>query len=524
MSTITIDSIIGGQSPTTHFNGKGQFRASLGIDPAQPIDDADSKFSSIASGLLRPVAAQNFTSSTIAKAPLWMNTTPKDSNVYVYDAQSSAYSIAAGFTSATALSDAGTLSGNGNGAAYYDNYQYFATGTDIARYGPLNGAPGFNGTYWTGTLSKAALTNTTYPTDFLNGIKYPNHPMHRHSDGKLYFGDVSGNQGIINKISTTKTSVEGDTDSSSALAALTFGYGLWPMDIETYNSNLAIALFEGSSTNIRQTKAKLAFWDTTSTNFNTIIWVEYPDSLITALRNVNGVLYVFSGNYHAAGFRVTKFSGSYSFTEVFYSETGQPPFAGAVDAILNRILLGTYTTVPEPAGCVYSVGLQKAALGQGIFNVARTTGPSITGVTSICTANNDELGFYAPIVGWAGDGQYGIDKQGTAYNNAPSVWWSPTYRIGMPFLINAIRIPFAQAIAANMTLQATIYTDDGSTSTALQIINSTTMPNGERATKGWRNLGIRGTNNFWLELKWSGSALLTVALPILIDYAPVPDL
>jgi len=55
--TIRIESILGGHSPTTHFGGAGQFRASLGIDPAQPIDDADGVFSTIGSGLLRPAAA-----------------------------------------------------------------------------------------------------------------------------------------------------------------------------------------------------------------------------------------------------------------------------------------------------------------------------------------------------------------------------------------------------------------------------------------------------------------------------------
>ena len=507
----------------SHFNGAGQFRASLGIDPAQPIDDLDTAYSSVASGILRPVAAQNFTSSTIVKAPMWMNTNPKDGNVYVLDYQGSTYSLSSALTSATALSDGGTMSGTGNGSAYYDNYQYFAKGTDICRYGPLNGAPTFTGNYWTGALGKAALTDTTYPTDFLNGIRYPNHPMHRHSDGKLYFGDVSGNQGIINKISTTKTTVEGDTNNGSTLAALTFGYGLWPMAIESYNSGLAIALFEGSSVNLRQTRAKLAFWDTTSNNFNTIVWVEYPDSLITALRNVNGILYVFSGNYRSAGFRITKFTGGYSFHEVYYSETGQPPFQGAVDAIVNRVLMGTYTTIPEPAGCVYSVGLQKHALGQGIFNTSRATGPSTCGVTSICSASNSELGFYSPIVGWAGDGQYGIDKQGTQYNNAPSVWWSQVYRMGTPFRINGIRLPFAQAIAAGMTLTAKIYVDDGSNSQTLTVIDTSSFPNSERATKGFHNIGIQGQNNFWVELKWTGTNLLTVALPIIIDYELIPD-
>lgn len=531
MATIRIDSILGGHAPTTHFAAKNQFRASLGIDPAQPLDDGDGVYSAVASGLLRPVAAQNFTSSTIAAAPMWIRTNPKDGNVYVYDAQGSAYSLAAGFTSATALSDGGTLSSStGNGCEYYDNYIYFAKNTDIARYGPLNGAAVFNGTYWTGTLAKTALVNTTYPTDFNLALAYPNHPMHRHSDGKLYIGDVVGNQGYIHYISTTKASVEGDTDNGSTYGKLTFGYGLWPIDIEGYGSNLAIALNENTSQNIRQMRAKVAIWDTVSTNFNSITWCEFPDSMITALRNANGALYAFSGNYHSAGFRISRYVGANSFKEVWYQETGEPPFAGAVDAILNRVLAGTYTTIPESAACLWSYGLQKAALGQGMFNTMRSTAPAIGTVTSVCVANDDELGFYVPIIGWRGDGQFGIDKQGTSYSAAPSVFWSQMYRIGMPFEIRRIRVPFTKALAANMTVTIKIYYDDGATSETLTTINSTNFPNTAEGSFGLaanfkvnNSGGGRGQNNFWVEVRWTGSALATVSLPIFVEYDVIPD-
>lgn len=517
----------------THFAARGQFRASLGIDPAQPLDDGDGVYSAISSGLLRPVAAQNFTSSTLTAAPMWMKANPKDANVYVLDANGSMYSVPAGFASATGLSDVGLLSsGGGNGFEYYDNYIYIAKNTDIARYGPLNGSAVFNGTYWTGTLAKTALVNTAYPTDFNLGLKYPNHVMHRHSDGKLYIADVVGNQGNIHYIATTKTSVEGDTDNGSTYGKLTFGYGLWPFAIESYGSQLAIALNEITAQNIHQARAKVAFWDTTSTNFNSITWVEFPDSLITALRNVNGALYAFSGNYHSAGFRISKYAGANSFTEVWYQETGEPPFGGAVDAILNRVLAGTYTTVPESAACVWSHGLQKAALSNGVFNVMRSTAPAIGAVTSVLVANDDELGFYVPIIGWSGDGQYGIDKQGTQYNNAPSVWWSDVKRIGQPFDIKRVRIPLTTALAANMTITAKLYFDNGAASYALPIINSTTFPNTAEGGFGRvANMKIAGDgtnvaggqNSFWLELRWTGSALATVSLPILIEYDVIPD-
>ena len=529
MPQIQISSILGGHSPTTHFGGAGQFRASLGIDPAQPIDDADGVFSTIGSGLLRPAATEKFSGTTINTAPLWMIPNPKDALVYVYDARGSAYTIDAAFATVTALADGETLTASlGNGAEYYDNYIYFAKNLTIARYGPLNGTPAFNGNYWTTTLSKTDLTNTAYPTTFKNNLQIPNHVMHRHSDGVLYFADVVGNQGVIHKINTTKTTVEGDTDNGSTYNALDFPWGLWPTEIETYGTDLAIALYEGSNGNLRQSRAKIAFWDTTATNFNKLVFVEFPDQIITAMKNVNGTLYVISGNINARGFRVTAFLGGYSFKEVFYSETGEPCLSGAIDGTLNRVLFGSHTTVPEPDGCVYSVGLQKASLGSGFFNVMRATGgTSSTNVTSLSIADNNEMGFVVPVIGWtqAGEGSagvsHGLDKQGTVYGTVATVWWSDLYRLGQPFKITKIRIPLAQAIATNMTIIPKIYTDEGTKTYTLTTMNNTNY-------SGKKNIVIRpenltGDHNFMLELRWTGTALCTVGLPIIVEYELLND-
>ncbi len=536
MAKIIIETILGGHAVTSHFAQATQMRASLGIDPAQPIDDADTAFSTVASGLLRPAASQKFSGTTLANAPLWFTPNPKDGNVYVYDAASSAYAINATMTALTALSDAGTLGGHGNGSDYYDNYQYFATDTDITRYGPLNGAPGFVPNYWTSGLSKTALQNTVYPTTFKNNLRLPNHPLKRTSDGALYIGDVVGNNGTIHYIKTTKTSVEGDTNAGSTYSAVTMGYGLWPTALETANgTDLAIALYEGSVANVRQARAKIAFWDKTSTNINKELFCEFPDQIITALRNVDGILYAFSGNINAQGFRISRHTGGYSFQEVYYSETGEPPLPGAVDGILNRVLAGTYTTVPENDGVVVSYGLQKAALGQGVFNVMRATGGnSSTSITALLVADNNEMGFMSPIIGWtqAGEGStgasHGIDRQGTQYNNAPAVFWSQMFRIGQKFKITKVRIPLAQAVAANMIITPKFYVDDGITSytggvdPGLAVINNTNYPNSQRNIVQ-RPQSATGEHNFWLELRWTGSALLTVSLPITIEYELIDD-
>lgn len=535
MPRILIQTILGGHAVTTNFAQSTQMRASLGIDPAQPLDDLDSKFSTIASGLIRPTASQKFSGSVITSAPLWMIPNPKNGNVHVYDAKSSAYTIDATMTTVTALSDAGTLSGLGNGSDYYDNYQYFATATDIVRYGPLNGAPGFVANYWTGTLAKTALQNTTYPATFKNSLRLPNHFLKRTSNGYLWIADVVGNNGTLHFIKTTKSSVEGDTDSGSTYSAVTMGFGLWPTALEQANgTDLAIALYEGSTANLRQARAKVGFWNMTSTNINKIIFCEFPDQIITAMRNVNGILYAFSGNVNAQGWRLSRHTGSYSFQEVLYCETGEPPLPGAVDGILNRVLAGTFETVPESDGVVKSYGLQKSALGQGTFNIMRATGgTSSTSVTSLLVADNNEMGFSTPIIGWtqAGEGStgvsHGLDKQGTQYNNAPSVFWSQPFRIGQKFKITKIRIPLAQAVAANMTITPTIYVDDGQTSYT-GIANGLPTIDNSGGYNGLKNIVMRpisctGEHNFWLEFRWTGSALLTVGLPISIDYEVIDD-
>ncbi len=170
--TIRIESILGGQSPMTHFAQSDQFRASLGIDPGLPaVNNTAVLFKEsgiISSGLIRPAAyssiAEN-TGTTIAGTPMWLVQNPKDQYTYVYDAAGSIYTIGSGYYNEIAglgdLNDGG--SARGNGSDYYDNYMFFARDTTIARYGPLNGTPTFIDDFWVGVLGLTALSNTTYP-------------------------------------------------------------------------------------------------------------------------------------------------------------------------------------------------------------------------------------------------------------------------------------------------------------------------------------------------------------------------
>lgn len=512
--TITIQSILGGEQSTEMFGRSGEFLQSFGIDPDFPKDD----FSIQTSGVLRPTAMAKFSGSTVTGVPHWILTNPKTNTIYVYANDGKVHSVS---SSLAMNADVATLAtSSGNGAAYYDNYVYFATNTTVARYGPLNGSPAMTTSFWVTTLSKSALTDTTYPS--LRGIEIPNHPMHKHSDGILYFGDVVSGQGVLHSIKTVKTTVEGDTDDSSTFNILDFPFGYYPTAIETYGSDLAVALIEGTDTTIKQRRAKVTFWDTSSASFSKIIDVEFPDPLITAMKNVNGILYVWSGNA-SGGVRVSRFVGGYTFEELAYFEEGVPPFQGAVDAEMGKIVWGSYITEPENFAVVKSIGSKIAGLGMPVFtpfkaSSATTTNQIVTAVKFVEHANNSRL---RPIIGWSDNAAKGLDSITTTYTT--SRWDSTVFRVGQPFRVNKIRIPLAQAVAANMTLVPTIYIDEASSSVVLPTINTTNYPNSERNAVVVPTANTEGAHSFYLSLRWTGTALLTVTLPITIEIETLND-
>lgn len=528
---IRIDSILGGISPTTHFSAPDQFRAAIGIDPSLPINDSTvDPTSLVSSGLLRPAVLNELSGgAALAGSAMWIINHPKDvtasfGQVYVYDSVGSVYSIdPSSFDTVTGIGDLNDGgSSSGNGAAYYDNYIYFARATTIARYGPLqnNASPSFTDDYWVGTLGKTALVNTAYSTTF-NSSAYPNHVLHRHSDGRLYIADVVDNKGTIHYISTTKTTVEGDTDNGSTYSKLQVGYGLHPMAIESYGSDLAIAFTEKGFRSSRPPRAKIAFWDTTSQNVNQITWVEFPDTIISALKNINGVLYAFSTN-GGTGFRITKFVGGYTFQEVGYFEHGYAPLSGGADGTATRLIFGSMSLVPDQGaanqgvGCVYSLGLQKSVLGNGLFCIFPSTRAN-SGISALKFATNNRFGFDTPVAGTASVSGGYISKLGTDYSNngINQKFWSQLFRMGRPFKITKYRIPLAQPVSAGMVVTPTIWIDNGTSSTSTRTINATN-DNG-RSNAVIRPSNLTGENNFWLELSWSGSALCTVALPITIE-------
>ena len=507
---ITIDNILNGWATSDYITRTGQFLSSIGIDPDMPSDDSGNK----PSGLIRPTSLAKFSGSNVDSSPMWFLTNPKNNKIYAVLYNGKFISYTSSYGTETLISTLATCSGNG--AAYYDNALYIARDTDIAKYTPLDGTPSLTASYWVGSLSKTALSDTTYPS--INGVEMPNHVMHRHTDDKLYIADVASNKGVLHYIKTSKTTNEGDTDDGSTYNALDFDYGEYPTAIETYQSDLVVGLIEGTDTTVRQKPAKLSFWDTTSASYSSITSVELADPLITAIRNVNGILYVLSGNA-AGGCRVSRIISGYRIEEVAYLPEVYPPLGGAIDHLLNRVIFGANTTEPEASGSVFAIGAKEANFPLGVHNIARLplTGsdPQVTAVKY--TTQN---GAIPPImVGGKDDTPaYQIAKYSTTYGDY-NVWRSDVFIVDSKFIIKEVRIPLAQAVGANMTMTVKIYGDDATTTPSvadktLLTINNTNYPNSERVIKYYPS--GKYNNNFFIQLEWSGSALLTVALPITI--------
>ena len=112
-----------------------------------------------------------------------------------------------------------------------------------------------------------------------------------------------------------------------------------------------------------------------------------------------------------------------------------------------------------------------------------------------------------------------VDNLGSTAN--VSVWRSLLYEVGGPFKINKVSIPLTTAVSSNHTLIPTLLIDDENTSTALDTINSTNYSGSERRIVFYPQ--VQGNNNFNLQLRWSGSSIIGVSLPIVIEGETLKD-
>jgi hypothetical protein len=361
---------------------------------------------------------------------------------------------------------------------------------------------------WKGATlgSLTALTNTKYPT--FRSVDMPNHVGHVHGDSTLYFCDFKNGQGLIHKISTTKVTNEGDTNATSvpsAYNALDLPFGFYPTDLVSYDTDILIIGIYQTDTTTNQGRSAFVIWDTTSDSFSTGP-IFFPDPIASACMNVNGTIYIWTGNAQD-GVRISVYTGGVSVREIVFQEEGLPPFAGAVDALGNRIVWGGFSTYPSTGAVVWAYGSKSANLPIGLHNVMKT---SSSGANPHVTAVK-----YMQQNSFTHDSTQGIDQYSTTATLSSKIRF--LFNVGVKCDIVMVSIPFAGAIDANTTITPTLYFDDLSTNKVLTTINNTNYT-------GERKVIYNGTelkdcfcfNNFILEIAWTGTNPLPVALPIII--------
>lgn len=515
--SLKINSIFEGMAPSRYFGVDGTFDQSLAIDPDFPIANAATR----TSGFAVPTGMAVFSSTNVTSTVVSIINDPKDTLTYVVCSNGRLISYDSSLASETLI---GTVTGStASSAIYYNNYIYiFGTGAstnDVSRYGPLNNSPSLTNGVWTGATlgSQTALTNTTYPS--LNSVLIPNHVGHVHGDFSLYFTDFKNGQGLVHRINTIKVTNEGDTNGvtvPSAYNVLDLPWGFYPTAIESFSTSVMILGQYSVNGTVNQGKAAFVLWDPTNTN----TWYQGPvfleDPFATATLNVNGTLYIWSGNGQN-GFRLSRYSSGETVSDIALFEEGFPPFVTAVDAIGNKVIWGGTTTTPATSACVWSYGSKNSRLPTGVQNIVKTTSAGTTPiVTALKYAQQSSNIQPKAIVAWKDGTTQGIDQYSATGTLGSILRW--TFNVGQKFNIMRIRIPFGGAVAANTTITPTVYFDDLSSSQSLTVINNTNFPASRKVIyKAPELKNFIGENNFTLELAWTGTNPLPVALPILID-------
>lgn len=511
---LKINSILEGRSPSRYYGADGTFDESLSIDPDFPIANSSTR----TSGFAVPIGMAKFSASNVTATVVSIINDPKDTLTYLILSNGRLISYNSSLASETLI---GTCAGGtASSAVYYNNYIYIlgtgASTDDVSRYGPLNNSPTLVDNVWKGATlgSQTALTNTTYPS--FNSVSIPNHVGHVHGDNSLYFTDFVNGQGQIHRITTKKVTNEGDTNGTavaSAYSVLDLPFGFYPTAIESFGTLIIILGNWSASGTINQGKSAFVVWNTT----NTLTFSEGPvylaDPFGTALLNVNGVIYVWSGNGQN-GFRLSKYVGGESVSDVALFEEGFPPFATAVDAVGNKIIWGGTTTTPATSACVWSYGSKDARLPTGVQNIIKTTSAGTTPIVSALKYVQQSSNIQPKaVVAWKDGTTQGVDQYSSTGTLGAIL--RHTFNVGQKFKIIRMRIPFGGAVAANTTITPTIYFDDLSSSKTPTVINNTNFPGSRKIIyKSPELVSYIGENNFTTEFAWSSTNPLPIAFPM----------
>lgn len=524
MSTIIVkqESIDGGISPTYFGDTKrNQYRIGLGIDPDITMISGVSTSAYKMSNCVMPVGYTKFSSTEIDSYPIWIGAPSVPGGTeYVYMVLANGKLVRYSSTLGSA-SSIGTVAGsNAAGAAIYNDYIYI-TGTgasknDVSRYGPLSAGPALTDGVWTGATlgTQTALTNNTYPT--INGAPIPQHWMHAHpGDGQLYFLDFKNNQGMVHVINTTSAGV----NNNSAYNVLDLPFGYYPVAITNFGTNIAITAFRTSGTTLRQGNAALFLWDTISETFYQE--VSLPDVFATALLNVNGRLYVFTGS--ATACRVSVFEGGNTVTQVMFFDDGISVLPGAVTSYGDRIYFGARTAYAGDNfyGTVLSLGSKQNEVQQSFHCPVKISAAANSSL--VCTAIQmvQQASGEVPriVAGWGNGSAYGADKFGYDFTGNSAFFRTDIFEIGKRFKVKSIKFNATYTLAAGVR-EPIVYvlTDNETASTALN-----GKFGGSAIVYKRPEVQIIGNKNICIEFQFLGNAPYGIQLPIEIELEVFDD-
>ena len=520
LKRVKITGITGGRARSRFFPEGGQFTSSAGFDPDLSVGQEQQ-----ASGLAVPSAYTKF-SSTNVNSPViaYFGVPQKASTTYAVTANGRLISYNSSFGAETLV--ATVAGGNAGGACYYNNYIYiFGTGAsknDVSRFGPLD-QPGaaLTDAWWTG-LGLTALTNTAYPLIRLASV--PNHWGFSHIDNSLYFLDFANGSGLVHRIHTQKgtggTPYEGYDNSTiipSAYGVLDLPYGFYPTSVGSYGTNVAISAMQTVSATFNQGQGALFIWNPTNEiTFDQQIFL--PDPAATALLSRSGHLYVFSGNVNR-GCRVSEYVGGSTVQERAYIDDGAPPLAGAVEAVGQRILWGSYCLDPVETACVWAINSRTRTKSDDVQNIA-CVGTQLAEKSQLCTAiswigqqNGDESDPQIVVANYD-DSNTAIYRKTTGGSNTiNSVIRFPLVVIGSNFRIDRIRIPLGDNVQSGTSMELNVLYDDGNSESAVLTISNSVQPNATRVTFKTPQITGQGQNNFILQISMA-STNATIPTPI----------
>lgn len=188
---------------------------------------------------------------------------------------------------------------------------------------------------------------------------------------------------------------------------------------------------------------------------------------------------------------------------------------------------GTYTV--KLTATNYLGSASKTRTDYIIVDDASTMPEYRPSVVSAVSRVSQDLGFPQFVFGGkvayedASEPEYGLFAKTTGMGQALSVWRSKVFTVGHRFQVKKITFNLVDGLAAGTSILPVLHVDD----TQIRVgtpIDTTNYEVGQRFftltdksfPKGYDYV-IRGVDNFFLEFRFSGPTVATIALPIFID-------